>query len=75
MKQYRIRIEDASQRAHGILEITKRGRVVSLRGNQFIVPEPALTLLDELKVAYELLGEDDPEDALRSLRDSAATPR
>ncbi len=75
MKHFRIRIDDKEQRSRGILEVTKRGRVVSLRGNQFIVPEPALSLLDELGVKYDLIREDDPDDALRAIRDSAAALR
>ena len=75
MKYFRIRIDDPEQNARGILAVSKVGRVVCLRDDQFIVQERALTLLHEMNVDYRMLGEDDPEKALREIRDSLAPAR
>ena len=75
MKHFRIRMDDGESSGRGFYEIMRRGRIVCLRENQFIVPEPALTLLDELGVEYAVMGEDDPDAALRTVRDSVAAAR
>lgn len=75
MKHFRIRIDDEEQNARGILAVSRLGRVVCLRDDQFIVPERALKLLKEMNVDYRLIGEDDPEKALREVRDSLAAAR
>lgn len=72
MKHFRIQIDGREDRTRALAEVSRRGRIVCFRGNQFIVPEPALALLDELAVNYTLLREEDPDSALRSIRDSAA---
>ncbi len=74
MKHYRIQINDRGERAVGVLEMARLGRVVSLRDHQFVVQESALAVLDKHHVTYKVLREDDPEDALRAVRDSAAAP-
>ncbi len=72
MKHFRIQIDGSAGRALALSEVSKRGRIVCFRENEFIVPEPALALLDELDVKYSLLREEDPDSALRSVRDSTA---
>ena len=75
MKHFRIQIDDQDSRARAMCEVMRRRRIVCLRGNQFIVPKPALALLDECAVDYRLIGEDDPETAVRAVRDSLAASR
>ncbi len=73
MRRFRIRISDPEDQERGIYEVMLRGQVICLRDDQFIVPEPALKVLDDLKVGYELMGEEGTDGVIRSLRDPAAT--
>jgi hypothetical protein len=68
-------MDEPDSRERAFYEMMRRGRIVCLRGHQFIVPEPALELLKELAAPYTLLGEDDPEATLRAVRDPAAASR
>lgn len=72
MANYRIRIDDREDRTRGIHELSKRVRVVCLRGNEIVVPESAVSVLKELGVTYTFLREEDPTDEVRSLRDTAS---
>jgi len=71
LKHFRIQMDDPDSRERAFYEMMRRGRIVCLRGNQFIVPEPALELLDELEAQYSLIGED-PEATLRAVRNPVA---
>ncbi len=48
MGRFRIRFSDPEDQRRGIYEFMIRGQVVCLRDDQFIVPEPALAVLDGL---------------------------
>ena len=72
LKHFRIQMDDPDSRERAFYEMMRRGRIVCLRGNQFIVPEPALELLDELETQYTLFAEDDPEPTLRAVRNPVA---
>jgi len=74
MKLIRIAIPDKDNRTRGFPAMARRGRVVCLRDNQFIVPEPALAFLDSLNVSYDLIGEETEASVARALRDSLAAP-
>ena len=74
MKHLRIEISNREERARGVVEMSRRGRFVRLQGNQFIVPEPALAMLDSMNIHYHTIGEEDSEAAVRAVRDSIASP-
>ena len=56
MQMVRIRVPERSDRVKSLVEVARRGRVVCLPDDVFIVPEPALELLQSLGVNYQELG-------------------
>jgi hypothetical protein len=72
MQMVKIRVAERSDRAKSLVEVARRGRVVCLPDDVFIVPEPALELLQSLGVNYEELGRGGFDYAEKALRDSAA---
>jgi hypothetical protein len=56
MQMVKIHIPDQEQRSKGLLELIRRGRVMCLPSDQFVVPEPALDVLRSLGVAFDELG-------------------
>lgn len=56
MQMVRIQIPDRDDRAKALVEMARRGRVVCLPDDVFIVPEPALELLELMTVEYQELG-------------------
>lgn len=70
MQMIKIQIPDRSERAKAIATLTLRGRVICLRDNVFIVPEPALEVLQSLGVTYQELGRGGHDYALKALRDA-----
>ena len=72
MKRYRIYIAKREHQTRAVMEVMKRGRITCLRGDEFIVPEPALGLLDEIGVSYKLMNEE-PEVSVGPLRDPHPT--
>ena len=72
MKLIKMRFPDLQARATGIAAITRRGRVICLPDQTFIVPAPALEFLDQVGLAYDVLAEEGWDSAVRTLRDSAA---
>jgi hypothetical protein len=72
MQMVKIQIPIREERAKALVEMAKRGRIVCLPDSVFIVPEPALLLLDELSVGYQELGRGGFDYAEKALRDSLA---
>lgn len=72
MQMVKIQIPDRKERAEALLEMSGRGRVICLPDHVFIVPDPALDLLNTLGVAYTELGRGGMEYAEKALRDSSA---
>jgi hypothetical protein len=72
MKFMRIRMSDPETHADGFYEIMRRGRIVCLPNDTFIVPTPALQVLDDMGVTYELLNEEGWDSVVRTLRTAAA---
>jgi hypothetical protein len=72
MQMVKIQIPDGSERAKAMVEMGRRGRVICLPEEVFIVPEPALTLLQSLGVNYHELGRGGLDYAEKALRDSLA---
>jgi hypothetical protein len=73
MQMVKIHIPDRSDRAKALEAITLRGRVICLPDNIFIVPEPALDLLQSLPVAFKELERGGLDYAEKALRDSLAS--
>lgn len=59
MQMVKIQIPDRDECARGFAAMIRRGRVDCFRDNVFIVPDPALELLDSLAVGYIELGRGD----------------
>ena len=56
MQMVKIEIPDRAGRAKALETLTLRGRVICLPDNVFIVPDPALAVLQSLGVGYQELG-------------------
>jgi len=72
MQMVKIRVPERSDRVKSLVEVARRGRVVCLPDDVFIVPEPALELLQSLGVNYQELGRGGFDYAEEALRDSLA---
>jgi hypothetical protein len=72
MQMVKIQIPDRGGRAKALVEAGRRGRVICLPDNVFIVPEPALALLQSLGVVYQELGRGGLDYAEKALRDAPA---
>jgi len=68
----KIHIPDRAERAKALVEMARRGRVICLPGNTFVVPEPAAELLKSLGIGLEKLGRGGFDYAEKALRDSLA---
>ncbi len=71
MYMVKIRVPERSDRVKSLVEMARRGRVVCLPDDVFVVPEPALELLQSLGVNYQELGRGGFDYAEKALRDSA----
>ena len=74
MQMVKIRIVDAEKRAEALLALMRRGRVVCFPDDVFIVPEPALALLQGMNVPFQELGRGGIDYAEKALRYSVAAP-
>jgi len=74
MQMVRIRVPERSDRVKSLVEVARRGRVVCLPDDVFIVPEPALELLQSLGINYQELGRGGFDYAEKALRDSLSCP-
>jgi hypothetical protein len=72
MQFVKIEIPERADRNKSVVEMGRRGKIVCLPDNVFIVPEPALELLDSLGCRYVELGRGDSGYAETALRDSRA---
>ena len=70
MQMVKIQIPDRDECAKGFAAMIRRGRVDCYRDNVFIVPEPALEVLQSLGVSYIELGRGGLDYAQKALRDS-----
>jgi hypothetical protein len=69
MKYARISFPTHEVAVRAYYELSQRGRVVSLQGGQFIVPEPGVTFLTEEGIAHQVhewLHEDHVHQTLRN---------
>lgn len=72
MQMIKLQIPERADRAKCLVELARRGRVICLPDNVFVVPEPALDLLRSLNVQFHELGRGGLDYAEKALRDSAA---
>jgi hypothetical protein len=72
MQMIKIQIPERSERAKALVEMARRGRVICLPDDVFIVPEPALELLQTLGIGYQELGRGGFDYAQKALRDATA---
>ena len=72
MQMVKIRIPNQEDRSKSVVELAKRGRIICLPDDEFVVPEPALQLLASLNVSYDELGRGGFDYAEKTLRDSFA---
>jgi hypothetical protein len=72
MQMVKIQIPDRQDRVNALLPLIRRGRLICLPDDVFIVPEPALQMLQSLQVSYQELGRGGIDYAEKALRDSLA---
>jgi hypothetical protein len=72
MQMVKIQIPSREDRVKCLIELARRGRVICLPDDVFIVPEPALELLQSLGVQVNELGRGGFDYAEKALRDSLA---
>jgi hypothetical protein len=72
MQMVKIQIPDKEECAKAFSELIRRGRVDCFRDHVFIVPEPALEVLQGLGISYLELGQGGLDYAQKTLRDSVA---
>ena len=72
MQMVKIQIPDKAQSGRAMVEMARRGRVDCYANEVYIVPEPALELLKEMKVKYRELARGGMDYALKTLRDTLA---
>src|SRR4051794_10881444 len=72
VQMVKIQVPDQPQRAGAILEISRRGRVDCYPEHVYMVPEPALEVLNQFGVVYQELGRGGFDYAEKTLRDALA---
>ncbi len=72
MQMVKIHIPKQVNSAAGVLEISRRGRIVYIPNDVFVVPEPALKVLSDMNVTYLELGRGGFDYAEKTLRDALA---
>ena len=71
MQMVRIRFAE-KDKARGLVELARRVKVISLRGGEYLIAEPNLSLLEKLGLAYEVLGTEGFDSAIRKIRNTAS---
>ena len=72
MQMVKIQIQDAKESAKALGALVRKGRVDCYRDEVYVVPAPALDLLNQLGVTYIELGRGGIDYAEKTLRDSLA---
>jgi hypothetical protein len=72
MQMVKIQIPTREHRAKALVEMARRGRIICLPDDVFVVPEPALALLQSLGIQFVELGRGGLDYAEKALRDSLA---
>lgn len=71
MEMVKIQIPEQPLAAKAFVEMGRRGRIVCLPDEVFVVPEPALKLLRSMGVTYQELGRGGFDYAEKALRDAS----
>ena len=71
MQMVKIQIPDRADRGRALVEMGRRGRIVCLPEDTFVVPEPALQLLQSLGIGFQDLGRGGLDYAEKALRDAS----
>ena len=74
MTWIKIQIPDKNESAEAFYEMSRRGRITCLPDDVYVVPEPALDLLQSIGVTFHELGRGGVGYAETAIRDSAANP-
>ena len=72
MQMIKIQIPDKKQSTKALVEMGRRGRIICLANDVYVVPEPALELLHTLGVGFQELGRGGFDYAQKALRDASA---
>ncbi len=72
MQMVKIQIPDEEIAGNAFAALVRRGRIDCYRDNVFIVPEPALSVLQSMSIPYVELGRGGLDYAEKALRDSSA---
>jgi hypothetical protein len=72
MQMVKIQIPDKDESAKAMVEMGRRGRVICLPDEVYIVPDPALTLLQTLGITFQELGRGGFDYAQKALRDASS---
>jgi hypothetical protein len=72
MQMVKIQITDKAGSATAFVEMSKRGRIICLPDDVYVVPEPALSLLQTLNIGFSELGRGGFDYAEKALRDASA---
>jgi hypothetical protein len=72
MQMVKIQIPDRAESARAMLEMSGRGKIDCYADGVYMVPEPALQLLNSLGITYHELGRGGLDYAEKTLRDTLA---
>ena len=73
MQMVKIHIPERHERGKALVEMCRRGRIVCLPEDTFVVPEPALKLLRSLGITFQELGRGGHDYTEKALRDAVAS--
>jgi len=74
MQMVKIRFPDEASRTQGFYELIRRVRVVGLPDGELLVSETSLEILEDQGISYSVVDRCNLDHALKTLRNSAATP-
>jgi hypothetical protein len=74
VKFVRIKFDSRNDEAKGFHGLIQRGRVISLRDDEFIVPTEALEWLKSQELTVTVLARLNQDDVLQAVRDSVTHP-
>ena len=72
MTSYKIKVPEGPASAKGLVAVMKRGRVICLPNETYIVPGPALEVLDGMGVSYEVISEEGLDGVVQALRNPSS---
>lgn len=72
VQMVKIQIPDSEASARAFAALLRRGRVDCYRDNIYVIPEPGLKLLGDMRIAFVELERGGLDHAEKALRDSGA---